>query len=599
LRKIINSLIPFLSLCFLIFSHSSCASLSSFYSNKSSLTHYQPLETGRARESFLAASNQGMVVAGHPLASQAGAAMLKAGGNAIDAMVAASFAISVVRPHSTGIGGGGFLIFHQKSSGKSLAFDFRERAPLQASETMYLDQKGEIKQRRYRGHTITAPSQEGHLAVATPGLVAGLVEMQEKYGSLPLATVMQPAIQIAERGFLVYPSLADAIEQNKEALGQYEGSKALLFPGGRQLKVGDTLKQLELAQSLKLIAKGGKAPFYQGEIRQKILAEIKAGQGILQQKDFTSYRVLQRPVVASTYRGHTIIGMPPPSSGGVHIAQMLHMLSADKVSAHAHNSPEAIHLLTEVMRRAFADRAAFLGDPDFVEVPMQKLLSPTYAANLRQGIDPSKASPSSTIRPGGAAKPESRSTTHISVVDKDGNAASSTQTINTSFGSKVLARGTGIFLNNEMDDFSIRPGVPNAFGLVGGKANAIAPRKTMLSSMSPTIVLDPAKNVRLVLGSPGGPMIINATLQTIINTIDYKMPLADAVHAYRIHHQWLPDTLFLEENGFASKTHDQLKKMGHTVSTRPRIGDVQAIANEGGQWIGVSDTRQEGQPAAP
>lgn len=553
-------------------------------------------EPSRPRASYVAHSDKAMVSTAHPGATEAGLAMLRAGGNAVDAAVAASFAISVVRPQSTGIGGGGFLLRHTAKSKKVDVYDFRERAPAKATRDMYLDAKGNPAPFRYGGAEIPDASMNGHLAVGVPGLVAGLLEVHADGGRLPLAQVMAPAIKLAAEGFTVYPGLAKAIDERAEIMRRFPGTAKIFFPKGQALKAGDLLVQKDLADTLRLIAKDGRAGFYKGKVAKAIVAEMRRGHGIITQKDLDDYKVKRREPVRGTYRGFQIVSMPPPSSGGVHIIQMLNMLNEVDYGALGHGTTASTHLLAETMRRAFADRAEYLGDTDFVQVPLAGLTSPTYAKKLFATIDREHATSSANVKPGNPPAIESPSTTHLSVVDGEGNAVSTTQTVNYTFGSCVVAEGTGIVLNDEMDDFSLKPGVPNAFGLLGSQANAIAAGKTMLSSMSPTLVFAPDGRLRLVAGSPGGPRIISATLQTIINTIDFKMPLADAVHAARIHHQWYPDELRVEAGGLAPAVEAELAKMGHKIVAKGVVGDVQAIAIEDGKVVGVSDIRSEGVP---
>ena len=572
----------------------SCATTSSLPQR---VERFPPRQSGRQAADFRAVAQKGMVVAAHPWASQAGAQMLEKGGNAVDAATAASFVISVVRPHSTGLGGGGFMLYFDHGTKETSVVDFRERAPKASHKTMYLDQHGDVKQVYYDKKVVQNPSVNGHLAVAIPGLVKGLIETQAKYGKLPLATVMAPAIKAATLGFPVYPTLADALEERKEILAIYPSSVKVFFKEGRVLRLGELLVQSDLAKTLTQISEQGEKIFYQGAIGDKILAEIKRGNGIITAADLKNYSVLKRTAVKGTYRGNQVVSMPPPSSGGTHIIEMLNMLEGDDVAALGPNSLEYTHLLTEVMRRAFADRSTYMGDPEFVKIPLDMLLSKDYARDLRKSIDPIHATPSTALRNPTRTIKESPSTTHISVVDRWGNAVSTTQTINYSFGSCVVAEGTGIVLNDEMDDFSIKPGTANAFGLVQGEANAIAANKTPLSSMSPTFVFDKNGEILLVAGSPGGPKIISATLQTMINVIDFKLPLLDAVHALRIHHQWLPDQLKVEPNRLSAEDSLTLKNRGHTVTPTESIGEVQAILRTAdGTWEGVSDSRAEGVP---
>lgn len=544
----------------------------------------------------LASAPHGLVSAAHPLASEAGTRLLQDGGNVVDAVVAASFAISVLRPHSSGIGGGGFLLFYKKDQDKVSAYDFRERAPERATKSMFIGPKGTVKDFIYESKNVGPASTNGHLAVGVPGLVAGLLDLHKKYGMRPLAEVLAPAIKLADEGFKVYPSLAKALKDKQELLRSFPDSHKIFLPNDRVLEVGETLVQKDLANTLRLIAQGGKESFYNGPISKAIVTEMKKGGGLISQEDLSSYQMIERQPIEGNYRSYRVIGMPPPSSGGVHIIQILNMLSSDNVGELQHNSVKYLHLLAEVMRRAFADRARFLGDPKFFAVPTLGLLNKDYALKLRKTVDLDKATPSLNLAETKPTAYESPSTTHLSAIDRWGNAISTTQTINTTFGSGLTV--AGIVLNNEMDDFSVNPGTPNAYGLVGAEANSISPRKTMLSSMSPTLVFDSKKELRWVLGSPGGPRIITATLQTIINLIDFHMPLWEAVQANRIHHQWLPDELVIEENSLSPELVQALERKGHHIRvSRESFGDVEAVERlEDGTLIGVADRRSEGQP---
>jgi gamma-glutamyltranspeptidase/glutathione hydrolase len=534
----------------------------------------------------------GIVAADHPLAIQAGEAVMKVGGNAIDGAVATSFVTAVVLPEATGLGGGGFLLYYDKIKKNVDVFDFRERAPNLANRAMYLNSREQPLDFIYKGTRLANASLNGHLAVGTPGFVAGLIEAHQKYGSLPLATLIQPAIDIADKGFVVNEKLAQAIIKRSDVLQSFPASRDLFFPQGKALQKGDLLVQKDLANTLRLIAEKGRNGFYKGVVADKIIAEVKSGKGILTYADLEFYHVKKRKPVIGSYRGYKIVSMPPPSSGGVHLIQMLNMLEQDKLQALGQNSASYVHLLSEVMRRAYADRAEYLGDPDFVDIPLQGLISKNYAHSLRQNIDNQHATPSKDISAGNPHAYESPSTTHISVVDQWGNAVSTTQTINYLFGSGVVVPGTGIILNDEMDDFSISPHTPNVFGLVGGEANAVAAHKTMLSSMSPTLVFDQQDKLKLVVGAPGGSRIITATLQTIVNVLDFHMPLEFAVEAPRIHHQWLPDEITMEPKALSIETQKELQRKGHKISTtKDPIGIVQAIAPFKKGWIAVSDGR--------
>jgi gamma-glutamyltranspeptidase/glutathione hydrolase len=463
---------------------------------------------------------------------------------------------------------------------------------------MYASADGKIKKTNYNGHVIENPSMDGHLSVATPGLVRGLIEFHRKYGKLKLSEVMAPAISAAALGFEVYPTLAAALDDRKDIMKLYDSTTKIFFRNGKPLKLGEILIQKDLAATLTEISEQGDSVFYQGSIGAKIIAEIKKGGGILTATDLSGYSSMERKPLIGTYRGHEIVSMPPPSSGGVHLIQMLNMIESDDFSGTVRPSFEYAHLLAEVMRRAFADRAVYLGDPSFVTVPTEQLTSKAYAAKLRQSIRSDRATVSTDLRNPAVGAKESESTTHISVVDAEGNAVSTTQTINYSFGSCVVAEGTGIVLNDEMDDFAIAPGVANAFGLVQGDSNSIAPGKTPLSSMTPTIVLDAKGNLKMILGSPGGPKIINAVLQTILNVIDFDMGLLPAVHAARLHHQWLPDQIRFETGALDEASRTGLMKKGHKIIPVSSIGEVSAIMRlADGSWEGVADSRAEGRAA--
>jgi gamma-glutamyltranspeptidase / glutathione hydrolase len=591
----IRQLVSKISIFLLIFCTSACVT-------EAPTSHYGQIASENPDHVYEAKGNNGMVAAAHPMASKAGLKMLKAGGNAVDAFVATSFMISVVRPQSTGIGGGGFALLHNTGNIKgkkgTQVYDFRERAPLAATKDMYLDKKGNPKNFIYKGNVVKNASVNGHLAAGTPGIVAGLVEMHKNHGSLPLKTVMQPAIDAAERGFPVYKGLSTRIGWRREIMDNFEGTRKLFMPGGKALEVGDTLVNKDLAKTLKLIAKKGRDGFYKGEVAALIIKEMKRGKGLITQKDLDSYTVKKSKPIIGDYRGFKIVSMPPPSSGGIHIVQMLNILSGYDYGSYGHNTTKSLHLLAESMRRAFADRAEYLGDPEFVKVPIKGLTTKKYADALRKTIDLNKASDSKTIGPGKPFDYESSSTTHLSVVDKWGNAVTSTQTVNYTYGSCVIVEGAGFFLNDEMDDFSKKPGVPNAFGLLGSEANAIAAKKTMLSSMSPTLVFNKEGGVEMILGSPGGPRIISATLQTILNVIDHKQPYLAAVHSTRIHHQWLPDQIRVEGDELPKEVLEGLSALGHKLDkNKSAIGDVQAIfRDKKGGWIGVSDRRSDGSP---
>ncbi len=583
---------------FIVFLLTSCVTASTDQTPASNAKRFAPSHHQRPADDYQATSKDGMVVAAHPLASQAGAKILEAGGNAIDAAVAASFVISVVRPQSTGIGGGGFLLYHDASASHQRVFDFRERAPSKASRDMYLDRSGAYREFKYDGALVRDPSVNGHLSVAIPGLVKGLVEIHRELGKLDLRVVMEPAIRLAADGFLVYDALAKEIEERQEWLGLYPASRRIFFDGKKPLKSGSTLVQKDLAATLRDIASTGGKSFYEGDTAKKIIAEINRGQGIMDLYDLRHYRVIERAPVKGTYRGHRIISMPPPSSGGTHLIEMLNMLETRDLAGLHPRGATYIHLLSEVMRRAFADRAKEMGDPDFTTVPVARLTSKAYARDLLKNFDTEKATASNSLTLA-APTGESPSTTHISVVDRWGNAVATTQTVNYSFGSCVVAGGTGVVLNDEMDDFTTKPGGSNVFGLVTGTKNDIEPGKTPLSSMSPTIVLGSDGRLELVAGSPGGPRIINAVLQTVVNVLDFNMPLLDAVHATRVHHQYMPDQLRVEADSLDGDTRARLLSMGHVLQPIAAIGDVQAIQRRpDGLLVGVSDSRSDGKPVS-
>ena len=551
----------------------------------------------KASESFVSRSNGGMVVAANPEASEAGIKMLENGGNAFDAAVASSFAISVLRPQSTGIGGGGFLLFYRQGIGKAGAIDFRERAPLDAERDMFVRD----------GRVVASLSRKGGLAVAVPGLVAGLLDVHHRFGNLALAEVMGPAIRLATDGFAVYPHLERAIRYREDMLAASEESKEIYFRGDLPLKVGEFLIQRNLAKTLVAISRYGNDAFYRGRTAEAIVTEIRENGGIVRQTDLETYRVINREPVKGVFEGAEVIGMPPPSSGGVLLVQMLNVLSGFPQMKLGFENPQFTHLLAETLRLGFRDRAYYLGDSDFVSIPVDLLTSSAYAKTQRGQINIANATPSKGIPIQEPAKIESTSTTHISVLDQQGNAVATTQTVNLYFGSGVIVEGTGIMLNDEMDDFNAQPDQPNAFGLIGNsEANAIEASKTPLSSMSPTIVTRDGV-VELILGGPGGSRIISSVLQVLVNVLANNMSLPEAMSAARIHHQWYPDVLNVEVN-VGTARDDLIKKlseMGHTIkvsewgpSKRSRFGNLQAIHvdTRTGTVTGVSDPRGEGEP---
>lgn len=529
-------------------------------------------------------------------ATRAAERILARGGNLIDAAVAASFAISVERPHSTGLAGGGFLLYRETKSGKTYAVDFRERAPLAATRTMYLDARGEV---------IPRASIDGIRAVAVPGLVAGLAEIHQRFGKLPFRELLAPAIELAEKGFEVYPDLARALLDRKAVLAGFPASAAIfLKPGGEPYAVGDRLVQKDLAKTLRLIAVQGKRAFYRGEISRAIVAESKRRGGILSEKDFASYQVKWREPVKASFRDHLIWSMPPPSSGGTHLIEILNIVEKEPLAGLGMLSADSIHRVASAMQLAFADRATYMGDPDFVDVPLRALVSKRYAAKQRARIRDDRHLPSEQVQAGqvqggGTTREESPDTTHLSILDAEGNAVATTQTINGWMGSGFVVPGTGLVLNNEMDDFAAKPGVANLYGAVGGDANAIAPLKTPLSSMSPTIVTGRNGQPVLVLGAPGGTRIINCVAQTILNYLVYRQPLYESIAAVRFHHQWTPDELKLERPGPGGEVIARLEKMGHRIAMPEDAVHcrVMAVAREGEVLRGVSDPRDAGSSA--
>lgn len=525
-------------------------------------------------------ATNGMVATEQNLASQVGLEILKKGGNAVDAAVAIGFSLAVSLPNAGNIGGGGFMLVHDAKSGKTIALDFREKAPAAASETMYQDEHGEI---------IPRKSWYTHQAIGVPGTVAGLTKALEQWGSLPLAEVMQPAIELAEKGYEVSPTMAKLLQVEKDNLGKWPTTKAIFFNGEEPLTTGDTLVQKNLANSLKLIANEGADAFYKGAIADEIVRDQQAHDGLITKEDLANYEAVEREVVRGDYRGYEIVSMPLPSSGGIHIVQMLNALEHIPIKESGVNSAKTISLIAETMKRAYADRSEYLGDSDFVKVPTKQLTSKDYAKSIAETVLEGNITPAQEIKPGDLTPYESDQTTHYSVVDKEGNAVAVTYTLNLNFGSGIVAGNTGILMNNEMDDFSSKPGVPNAFGLIGGKANAIEPNKRPLSSMSPTMVLKDGKPW-LVTGSPGGARIITTVLQQIINAVDFGMNPAAATNTPRFHHQWLPDELRLEL-GFSPDTVQLLEDAGYKVSIKPSMGRTQTIQIINGTMYGYSDPR--------
>lgn len=527
---------------------------------------------GKARVTNAA---KAMVVSGSPIASEVGREILQQGGNAVDAAVAVGFALAVVHPEAGNIGGGGFMIIRRRD-GSVQALDYRETAPASASRDMY----------RAAGEDA---SVTGHLSVGVPGAVAGLTEAHRRLGRLPFASVIGPAIRLAKEGFVVDEYRSSSIGEDSARLGLFPASRATFLPNGRPPIPGTTFNQPELGATLEAIRDSGAGGFYGGWVADLMVAEMKRGGGIITDQDLASYRAIWRDPVAISYRGYTIYSMPPASSGGVTMGEILNIMEAFGPLP-PFGSATLMHREAEAMRRAFTDRNTYLGDPGFVHNPVDRLLSKAYAAELQKQIG-EEASVTPRFDP---SVPGGSSTTHYSVIDADGNAVSCTTTLNNSYGSAVTVTGAGFLLNDEMDDFATSPGEPNMYGLVQGEANAIAPGKRMLSAMTPSIVLDPRKQLYLVVGTPGGPRIITMVYHVISNVIDHRMALPDAVVAPRMHHQGLPDSLQVEAGGFLSETLDSLRSRGHGIAVRGYWGDVEAIIRTPAGWQGVSDPRRGG-----
>ncbi|TNG95659.1 gamma-glutamyltransferase [Pasteurellaceae bacterium USgator11] len=525
-------------------------------------------------------AKNGMVATEQALATQVGLDILKQGGNAVDAAVAVGFALAVVLPNAGNIGGGGFMVVYDAKAKQSVALDFREMAPLKATRDMYLDQDGNV---------VDGKSLFTHFAVGVPGTVAGMEHALKKWGTMSLAQVIAPSIELADKGFVVSETLGKTLETEKANLAKWQDSKRIFFKNDEPFTVGDLLVQKDLAKSLQLIAQQGGKAFYEGEIAQKIVAEMEKHGGLITLEDMKNYRAVERKPIEGEYRGYKIVTMPPPSSGGIHLVQILNILERYPLQEFGQNSAKAIRHYAEAMKLAYADRSEYLGDPDFVQIPATGLTSKKYADELATTITADTIRPSSQIKPGKPHPYESDQTTHYSIMDKEGNAVAVTYTLNLNFGSGIVAEGTGILLNNEMDDFSAKPGVPNAFGLVGGDANAVAAKKRPLSSMTPTIVMKDGKPW-LVTGSPGGARIITTVLQSVVNTIDYGMNPAEAIMVPRVHHQWLPDEIRIEE-GISPDTINILQQEGYKVVPKATMGKVQIIQAREDGFYGASDPR--------
>ncbi|MGN6307147.1 MAG: gamma-glutamyltransferase [Mesorhizobium sp.] len=519
-------------------------------------------DPGFAASPAPAKGENGMVVSAQHLATEIGVDVLKQGGNAVDAAVAVGYALAVAYPTAGNIGGGGFMTVRFKD-GTSTFLDFRERAPLAATKTMYLDKAG---------NPVKGASLDGYLAVGVPGSVAGFEMAREKYGTMPRQSLMAPAIKLAREGFELNQGDAATFAKGAQRLAKDPAAAAIfLKPDGSAHRAGERLVQPDLAATLSAISDKGQDAFYKGKTAELIAAASLAKGGILSKADFEQYAVRELKPVTCTYRGYEIVSAPPPSSGGTIICEILNVLEGYPLSYLGAGSADTVHLMAEAMRYAYVDRNSALGDPDFVDNPVSKLLDKAYAAEIRRKIDPFRAGVSQDLMPKGFG--ESNETTHYSIIDKDGNAVAVTYTLNGSFGAGVVAPGTGILLNNEMDDFTQKPGVPNLYGLVQGEANAIQPKKTPLSSMSPTVVAKGGKPF-MVIGSPGGSRIITITLEAILNVVDHRMDIQEAIDAPRVHHQWLPDTLYVEPHGLSPDTLKLLDGMGYHLDT----------GEDGGTW---------------
>jgi gamma-glutamyltranspeptidase/glutathione hydrolase len=532
-------------------------------------------------------AKHGMVSSQEALASQIGVDILKQGGNAVDAAVAVAYALAVTLPRAGNIGGGGFMLVHIAEQNKTIAIDYRETAPAKAYKDIFLDEQG---------NAVDKLSREHGLAVGVPGTVMGMELALTQYGTMSMKQVIAPAMKLAIDGISVTSDLSNSLSGLKSRITQWPSSAEIFYHAdGSNYQVNEIFKQPELAHSLSLIAEKGSKGFYQGETAEKIVTAVTNAGGMMSLTDLANYKVVEREPVRGHYRGYEVVSMPPPSSGGIHIIEMLKVLEQFPIDKLGHNSADTLHLMAETMKYAYADRSEYLGDPDFVSVPMKQLISPEYAKNIASKISINKTTPSSEIKPGKLAPYESDQTTHFSIIDKWGNAVANTYTLNFSYGSGLVAKGTGMLLNNEMDDFSAKPGTPNGYGLIGGEANAVEGNKRPLSSMSPTIVMKDGKPY-IVTGSPGGSRIINITLQMIMNVIDHKLNIAEATAAARMHHQWLPDFIWVEHT-LNRDTISLLEAKGHKVKIQGSIGSTQSIMMTEQGLFGASDPRRSGSAA--
>jgi len=510
-------------------------------------------------------TDSAMVVSAHPLASKVGVAIMRKGGNAVDAAIATQFALAVVYPSAGNIGGGGFMVL-RKNDGTLDALDYREKAPGSASANMYLNEVGGV---------ISGLSEKGHLAHGIPGTVAGLVAAHSKYGTIPWKELVQPAIELALNGFTLTAREADGLNDIQDDLKEYNSIEPE-FLINESWKAGDSIKFVDLGHTLERIRDLGAKGFYEGKTADDIVSEMQRGKGLITYEDLINYNVVWRQPLVGQYKEFKIISMPPPSSGGVALMQLLKSVESYPVSTWGHNTPRTVHLMTEAERRAYADRAVYLGDPDFFSVPVDQLTSNLYVNQRMSTFNPEKATPSMEIKEGILAAAESEQTTHLSIVDAQGNAVAVTTTLNDGYGSKVVVAGSGFILNDQMDDFSSKPGAPNMYGAVGGEANKIEPGKRMLSSMTPTLIERNGK-LFMVVGTPGGTTIITSVFQTILNIIEHRMTMQEAVGAKRFHSQWVPDSLEAEKGALGTDDSLTLVKMGHAFKKRGELGRVDAI----------------------
>ena len=506
-----------------------------------------------------------MVVTAHPLASQVGVDIMKKGGNAVDAAIATQFALAVVFPAAGNIGGGGFMVV-RLADGTSAALDFREKAPGKATTNMYLDKEGNV---------VAGLSTEGHLSSGVPGAVDGMVEAHKKFGTLPWKDLVQPAIDLALKGFTLSAREANWFNEMKQDLLKYNTVKPE-FLLKDNWKTGDSIKWIELGHTLERIRDEGRAGFYEGKTAEDLVAEMNRGKGLITLEDLKNYSSAWREPIAANYKEYKVISMPPSSSGGVCLIQLLKSVEPYPIKAWGFNTPQTIHLMTEAERRVYADRSIYLGDPDFFKVPLKQMIDDQYNDERMSTFNPNKATPSGEVKEGKIAGYESEETTHFSIVDSKGNAVAITTTLNGWFGSHVVVPGSGFFLNNEMDDFSAKPGVPNMFGVIGAEANKIEPNKRMLSAMTPTIVEKDGK-LFMVVGTPGGSTIITSVFQVILNVTEHGMGMQEAVNARRVHSQWLPDVIIPENGAFSTKDSLALVSLGHKLTPRGSIGRVDAI----------------------